>query len=237
MSDDLGFDLASDLLNFAPSPVPPALTTTRVLTTRALTTTRAVTTTREVGAELLRSLPLSVDETLARANASGRFPRRGAPEFYVWKIRLAVERGMVEPHSVQTTPLSGSDTATAKVWAGFVLLVGCKWLYDPGAPTVFSREFAAPWSDVTVKQARGAITALKQAGHMVKVGKHGRSTLWLPGAAAAAEGVPCDGCEWQRSCASEKSCWRIECAANGVSPYGTWPPSKRAACREARQAS
>jgi hypothetical protein len=47
-------------------------------------------------------------------------------------------------------------------------------------PTVFSREFAAPWSDVSVDQARGAITALKRAGYMLPAGKHDRATLWLP---------------------------------------------------------
>ncbi len=46
----------------------------------------------------------------------------------------------------------------------------------------------------------------------------------------------CDGCQWRRSCEKE-GCWRIECEAYEVSPYGTWPPSKRGAWREARQAS
>jgi hypothetical protein len=76
----------------------------------------------------LRSLPLSVDETLARARASGRPLRFGQRELYVWKIRLAVERGLVRPHRVLTVALTGADFPTVKVWAGFVLLVGCKWL-------------------------------------------------------------------------------------------------------------
>jgi hypothetical protein len=99
----------------------------------------------------------------------------------VWKIRLAVERGLVRPHRVLTLALSGADPPTVKVWEGFLLLVGCKWLYEPAVPTVFSREFAAPWCGVTVEQARVAITALKGTGHMRPVGRCGRATLWLPG--------------------------------------------------------
>jgi hypothetical protein len=128
----------------------------------------------------LRSLPLSVDETLARAAEAGRTPRLGTPEFDVWKIRLAVERGHVRPHPVPTVALVDADFATVRTWEGFRLLVSAKWLYEPGAPTVFGREFAAGWSGVTVKQARDGITALKRMGLMVPVGRHGPATLWVP---------------------------------------------------------
>jgi hypothetical protein len=121
MTDELGFDLPADLRSPGPSssPLPSLSPTTRGVTTRGISTT---------GAEFLRSLPLSVDETLARARASGRPLRFGQRELYVWKIRLAVERGLVRPHRVLTVALTGADFPTVKVWAGFVLLVGCKWL-------------------------------------------------------------------------------------------------------------
>ena len=177
MTDELGFDLARDLLSLAPSssPLPSLSPPTRLLPTRDETTKDTTT-----GAKFLESLGLSVDETLARAHAAGRFPRPVTPEFYAWKIRLAVERGKVKPYPVRTACISGSHTPTIKVWDGFVLLVRCKWLYAPGVPTTFSREFAAPWCGVTVRHARDGITALKRAGYMLPVGKHGRSTLWLP---------------------------------------------------------
>jgi hypothetical protein len=90
MTDELGFDLPADLRSPGPSssPLPSLSPTTRGVTTRGISTT---------GAEFLRSLPLSVDETLARARASGRPLRFGQRELYVWKIRLAVERGLVRP--------------------------------------------------------------------------------------------------------------------------------------------
>ena len=74
----------------------------------------------------------------------------------------------------------GVAAPTWRVWNGLVFLLGCKWLYEPARPTVFSREFAAPWCAVSDWQARDAITALKRMGYMVVVGKHGHATLWLP---------------------------------------------------------
>jgi hypothetical protein len=163
-------------------PQPPSSTTTRGLTTLGLHNYCGSSTTRGVeGREFLEALPYSVDDVRARARRVGRDPGLKTPEFVTWKIRLAVEEGVVAPAQVNTIALPDSfNPATKLVWHGFVLLLACKWLYAFGEPTVFSREFAAPWSGVSVQQANDGITTMKRAGYMIEVGKFRRSTLWLP---------------------------------------------------------
>lgn len=156
-----------------------------VRSTRAFSTkdTRSERSTRDKAkADWLRSLPVTSWKVISRAAELGRTGKLSEPEFCTWKLRVAIEEAVLTPAPVAAAPLpDGYDDAARKVYGGFVFLLGCKWLYTPGEPTVFSREFAAPWCEVSVRQAREAITALKRDGFLLPVGKHGRSTVWLPG--------------------------------------------------------
>jgi hypothetical protein len=162
--------------------VVPSLPTTRVFTTRDTVTTGHSVTTGD-GEAFLRSLPFPLEAVIGRARSEGRTNHLEKPELATWKIRLGVERGLVQPAHVDSVALpEGVDDSTTTVWSGFNLLLGCKWLYDYGASTVFSREFAASWCGVSERQARDSITTLKRMGYMLAVGKYGRrsATLWLP---------------------------------------------------------
>jgi hypothetical protein len=101
---------------------------------------------------------------------------------YAWKVRLAVENGLAYPAPVDTVALPvGTDGATDAVWNGFVFLLGCKRLWSPKPGSTYSREFAAPWSGVSVWQARDAITVLSRIGYLIDSGERaGRATIWLP---------------------------------------------------------
>jgi hypothetical protein len=184
--------VVENLPSSSTSLVVPSLTTRDVSTAEAVTTAEGVTT-RE-GEAFLRSLPFPLEAVLGRARSSGRSGHLEKQELATWKIRLAVERGIAQPANVDTVALpEGTDGSTVTVWAGFVFLLECKWRYDYGAPTLFSREFAAPWCGVSEWQARDGITTLKRMGYMLPVGKYavgkyGRrpATLWLPRGARSA---------------------------------------------------
>jgi hypothetical protein len=99
-----------------------------------------------------------------------------------WKIRVAIERGLVRPAHVGATPLFATvGEVTRAVYYGFLFLLACKWLYAKGEATVFCRTFAGPWCGVSERQARDAITALKRLGYLIDTGERYRqATLWLP---------------------------------------------------------
>jgi hypothetical protein len=102
--------------------------------------------------------------------------------FYTWKVRLAVETELVQPAAVDCAQLpAGVAAPTAAVWDGFVLLLGCKRLSLPVRGSTYTREFAAPWSGVSVRQARDALSALSGMGYLRNSSeKAGRATIWLP---------------------------------------------------------
>jgi hypothetical protein len=67
------------------------------------------------------------------------------------------------------------------VRVGFLYLLGCNRLWSPQPGSTYSREFAGPWSGVTVEQARRGISALSRMRYLVNSGeKAGRATIRLP---------------------------------------------------------
>jgi hypothetical protein len=194
---ELGFDVASDLLvclraeraedKALEVPLPTLLVTPRAFTPRALPTSRALPLTPPRADAFLRSLPYSVTDVLTRARAAGyvmeiRHGEKPPAAFYAWKVRLAVEERRVRPAPIETVALpANTDVVTRAVWDGFVFLLGCKRLSLLALGSTYTREFAGPWSGVTVKQAREAITALSRMRYLIDSGeKSGRATIWLP---------------------------------------------------------
>jgi hypothetical protein len=87
------------------------------------------------------------------------------PEKATWGIRLAIEVGALQPAAITLKPLPSFATGTArKVYEGFKLLLGCKWLCYPAEPTMFSWRFAAAWCGVGARHAGPAIDCLRQWG-------------------------------------------------------------------------
>jgi hypothetical protein len=68
-----------------------------------------------------------------------------------------------------------------RIYAGFVLLLGCKWWHTPQAPTPFVWRFAAAWCGVEARQLGEASHWLLVQGFLRQVGPHQRMALWLPG--------------------------------------------------------
>jgi hypothetical protein len=95
---------------------------------------------------------------------------------------MAVEEGRARPEPVDTVALpANTDVVTRAVWDGFVFLLGCKRLSLPALGSTYTREFAGPWSGVTVKQAYRGITALSRMRYLLDSGERaGRATIWLP---------------------------------------------------------
>ncbi len=107
------------------------------------------------------------------------------PELAVWKLRLLVETGLVEPlpgalRAIAALPSGASPTAK-KVYDGFCYLLGCKWLHTHGAPTAFTYRFASAWCGVKETQARDGIRELVERSIIVRSGLQVRPPLYGPG--------------------------------------------------------
>ena len=110
------------------------------------------------------------------------------PEFVRWKIRLAIEKGLLAPARVPAPPLPEDAPATVRiVYKGFVFLQACRWLREPPeSPTPFSRDFAAAWCRVTPWEARESIRWLRSRGLLrvvdrIEVGGGRRAYLYRLG--------------------------------------------------------
>jgi hypothetical protein len=122
--------------------------------------------------------------TLADVYASiiaGRVMRLKGPSMASWFLRLLVEAGMYQPVAVPARRLpSTARPAVRKVYEGFLLLLGCKWLHTPGAPTPFPWRFAADWCQISERHAGESLQWLLREGYIRPVGKHRGMALFLP---------------------------------------------------------
>lgn len=113
-------------------------------------------------------------------------PLRG-PELAVWTLRMAIDAGVISPAPVDAPECPEDvDETTKRVYAGFIRLLQCKWLIEPGAPTVFSWRFAAAWCGVgrggaAQRRVQRAMAELLRRGLIRVAGQHGRMALFVPG--------------------------------------------------------
>jgi hypothetical protein len=134
----------------------------------------------------LRGLPIEGWEVLKAAEQTEMLP---LPSFVTWKLRLAVERGLLTPATVNTVALpEGVSETLETVWRGFVHLCSVRWAMEPGVPAPFGRVFAASWCGVTERQAKEAIAELRKMGYLrledVQTKGARRIALYLPREAA-----------------------------------------------------
>jgi len=107
--------------------------------------------------------------------------RLRGPSVATWQLRLLIEAGLLDPYRVPTRPLPpGVDPAIRRVYAGFMLLLGCKWWHTPQAPTPFAWRFAAAWCGLEARQAGEAIHWLLAQGFLRQVGRYRGMALLLP---------------------------------------------------------
>jgi hypothetical protein len=111
----------------------------------------------------------------------GHVAKMGRSSFAVWRLRLLIEAGVIEPYPVDIVPLpNDAPRYVARVYAGFRLLLACKWAYLPGTATVFTWSFAAGWCGVGIVNAGKAIQWLVRRGVLEPAGQHRRQPLYLP---------------------------------------------------------
>jgi hypothetical protein len=107
------------------------------------------------------------------------------PEGACWAIRLLIEGGLIQAAKVAHRPITDDAPKAARtVYAGFLQLLGCKWLYTKGAASPFSWRFAAAWCGMGHRQAGVGMQWLLSNGYLVQTGRHGRTALFMPRTAA-----------------------------------------------------
>jgi hypothetical protein len=111
-----------------------------------------------------------------------RVVKVNAPELATWHLRLLVETGFTKPVEVPAAPLPPeARPALHRVYDGFLLLLGCKWLHTYGAPTPFSWRFASAWCGVSERHVGQAIRELLKLGFIRHAGKDCKLQVFLPG--------------------------------------------------------
>jgi hypothetical protein len=130
------------------------------------------------------------------AQVSGEIRWLRKPSTFIWGVRVLVEAHVVPPAPVLYRSLPASLPAKApaavrQVHTGFILLLQCRWLYEPKQPAPFSRGFAERWCGVPEFHAEKAIHWLcdneyivKASGYVKPLERHGETpritTLYLP---------------------------------------------------------
>jgi hypothetical protein len=108
---------------------------------------------------------------------------RVTPEAAVWSLRLLVEAGLLKPAAVPHKPLPDTAPArAAKLYEGFLLLLGCRWLHTPGDAAPFAWRFAAAWCGLAGRNESlgGAMQWLLKNGYLTCTGKYKRTHLFIP---------------------------------------------------------
>jgi len=68
----------------------------------------------------------------------GRIKRLSKSELATWMLRLLVDTGLVAPAEVPAASLPvGAPDGAKRLYRGFLHLLACKWLYEPGAAQLF----------------------------------------------------------------------------------------------------
>ena len=128
------------------------------------------------------------------SQAYGRALKLNAPELAVWQMRMLIDTGFLTPARVDM-PALPRDTkkSVRRVYEGFRLLLGCKWLHTHGEPTAFTWRFAAAWCGVSERMAGVGIAELLGLRVIRIVGKEQCAsgawlTVFLPGVRHADRG-------------------------------------------------
>jgi len=135
--------------------------------------------------EVRASLACGKPVKLVKRNDQGGIAKL-TPEHATWSLRVIVEAGLVRPADVPHRPLPAvlPDTApygVRKVYDGFLLLLGCKWLHTKGAPSLFSHSFTKRWCGIGERQAAEAKKWLLSKGYLQIVDTYRTWALFMPG--------------------------------------------------------
>ncbi len=117
------------------------------------------------------------------ALAYGRVRKLSKSELVTWQLRLLIETGFVQPARVTMPPLPQklATPDVQRIYDGFRLLLGARWLHSPNEPAPFTWKFARAWTGIPEHRAGAAIQGLLKHGIIKKAGEHRHVTLFLPG--------------------------------------------------------
>lgn len=103
-----------------------------------------------------------------------RYRKLEGPTLAIWDMRLRYKAKLVTPREVKIPSCPDDVTAsTRKVYEGFVLLLGLKYLYEKRLnETAFSQDFAAEWCEVSPSTANRAKIELMKRGVISLVDEH-----------------------------------------------------------------
>jgi hypothetical protein len=107
----------------------------------------------------------------------------GHPTLTVWWLRALITSGYLEPADVPAKPLPPQvRPAVRTLYDGFILNFQGRWLYEPGRPMPYTREFAKAWCGITSNHVvEEGIAWLRRHGYMWYVGRERGSQVFLPG--------------------------------------------------------
>ena len=138
------------------------------------------------GDEFLESLQYSISEVVAFAASFGytiimRGPKPPA-SLFPWKVRMAVEAGLVEPDFPEAVEESPVGSLKQIGWRGYLFLLGCKRLYVRGTDrTTFTKGWASAWCvpQLSEPQAKDALRGLRQDRFLIDVGTDAETRAML----------------------------------------------------------
>ena len=105
-----------------------------------------------------------------------------------WHVRLLVGAKLLAaaPVDLPELPDLARHGDVPAVYEGLRLLLGCRWILEPGKPVAYSGTFVAAWCAVSRSAAANAVQTLRAFGILEKAGeipsRYGNPTfLYLPG--------------------------------------------------------
>lgn len=104
------------------------------------------------------------------------------PLLTVWWLRALVAAKFLEPAEVPRCPMPlDVRPALRTLYEGWLLLLGCKWLYDPGKPSAFSVRFAMDWCGLSSHTVQEGFDQLIRQGYLRRAGHYQGMPLYVPG--------------------------------------------------------
>lgn len=116
---------------------------------------------------------LTLPEVYA-ARVTGKIRKLNERDTILWRVRLLIDSGVVEPPRVELRPLRpGALGSTRKAYDGLERLVACRTLLDGGTlrPFPLTQQFLVRWTGLSRESAAKAITYFCQKRIIREVGK------------------------------------------------------------------
>jgi len=106
-----------------------------------------------------------------------------SPTLTVWWLRVLITSGYLAPADVPAKPLPLKVRPVVRtLYDGFILNFQGRWLYEPGQPMPYTRDFAKAWCGMkSNKMVEEGISWLRRHGYMRAVGRQCGSQVFLPG--------------------------------------------------------